>query len=217
MHFPQFVYVWIQSFQSLDARREKQNHVPPCVLICAVYVQFISGSRFLLHPSFSRSLLHLTKPQRIVRPLASLSLSLSQLIDCGSPAVPRGAAFPLSSTSHPPRRFPPGFSPPSQSAPTACPGPPCHWSARRHTGLSDGPLGHDPSTHLWWHTPSGCPAGGAVEHIYDQSLTVTCDIWDWISTLNERSASFTSVCSYVSVYQCLIYRLSNCHRQCGVH
>lgn len=89
---------------------------------------------------------------------------LSQLLGCNSSAALVGAVFLLNSTSHPQQRFLQGSSPLSQSDLTACPGTPCHQSAQQHTGLSDGPPGHGPSNLLWRHTPSGCPAGGAVEH-----------------------------------------------------
>lgn len=89
---------------------------------------------------------------------------------CLSPsAVPPPPVGPpswrgLGSTSRPRlQRSAQGSSPPSRSAETACPAPPCRRSARQHTALSDGPPGRGPSTPRWRRTPSGCPAGGAIE------------------------------------------------------
>lgn len=93
---------------------------------------------------------------------------LFKQLGCNSSATLTGPVFLLSSTFHPPQRFPQGSSPLSQSDLTACPGTPCHRSAQQHTGLSDGPPGRGPSTPLWRRTPSGCPVGGAVEHRYNQ-------------------------------------------------
>ena len=113
----------------------------------------------------------LTNPQQSMHPMG-VSFSPSCLVVSSSSAL-LGAVFLLSSTSHPPLGFPQGSSPLSQSDLTACPGTPCLRSARQHTGLSDGPPGRGPSNRLWRRTPSGCPARGAAEHRYNQSIIQT--------------------------------------------
>lgn len=133
-------------------------------LICILYVS--PPLRFHLHDFPVCSSYHTNN--------ASTGSSFSPSGSAVNPPLPfQWAVFPLSSTSHPPQWFLQGPSPLNQSSLTACPGTPYRWSAQQHTGLSDEPPDRGPSTPLWKHTLSGCPAGGAVEFRHNQSIILT--------------------------------------------
>lgn len=193
-NFPILVYSLIQSLKHEEEKKEIRH----CDLnVCWSWFVYRSPSLvsalFHLHEfPVCSSVTHFwwTKMAKCIH----WNFLLFKQLGCNSSATLTGPVFLLSSTFHPPQRFLQGSSPLCQSDLTACPGTPCHRSAQQHTGLSDGPPGRGPSTPLWRRTPSGCPVGRAMEHRYNQSITLK----------NLRMSTCVSIYVFMCICVCVL-------------
>lgn len=135
--------------------------------------------------SFSLSIIHFGLPWHLPdKPIATSNpgsgLCFQQQFGCTPITALKEAVLALSSTSHPAHRSPQGSSPLSQTAPTACPGIPCRWSARPHSERWDGPPGHGPNSPGWRSRSSERPAGGVTVRTFCTFLSIlTLCLWLW--------------------------------------